>query len=90
VRGRRPGAGESIRPYAEMLSCHGYSVLAVDLRGHGGSEGRANRLGWQVALGTSGGRELSRCEFVRAARCGVETAEAVTTMGGNGWSRCHD
>ena len=44
------GAGasrESVRPYAMMLARHGYGVLALDLRGHGRSEGKTNRLGWQ-------------------------------------------
>jgi uncharacterized protein len=44
------GAGasrESLRPYADLLARHGYGVLAVDLRGHGASEGNTNRLGWQ-------------------------------------------
>jgi pimeloyl-ACP methyl ester carboxylesterase len=44
------GAGasrESLRPYAELLGGRGYGVLAVDLRGHGTSEGNTNRLGWQ-------------------------------------------
>ena len=41
------GSREGLRPYAEMLRGHGYGVLAVDLRGHGESEGKTNRLGWQ-------------------------------------------
>lgn len=44
------GAGasrESLRPYAEMLAGQGYGVLALDLRGHGESKGKTNRLGWQ-------------------------------------------
>lgn len=45
-----PGAGnsrESVRAYAAMLVENGYGVLAMDLRGHGESQGRTNRLGWQ-------------------------------------------
>lgn len=45
-----PGAGDSreaVRGYAEMLARHGYGVLALDLRGHGQSEGKTNRFGWQ-------------------------------------------
>ena len=38
---------EGIRAYAELLALHGYGVLAPDLRGHGASEGRTNRFGWQ-------------------------------------------
>lgn len=44
------GAGdsrESLRPHAALLARHGYGVLALDLRGHGASAGRTNRLGWQ-------------------------------------------
>jgi pimeloyl-ACP methyl ester carboxylesterase len=44
------GAGSSraaLRPYAEMLARYGYGVLALDLRGHGESSGKTNRLGWQ-------------------------------------------
>jgi uncharacterized protein len=44
------GAGSSrnsLRPYAAMLVRHGYGVLAMDLRGHGQSEGATNRLAWQ-------------------------------------------
>lgn len=38
---------ENMRPYIDFLAGHGYGVLAVDLRGHGGSGGAANALGWQ-------------------------------------------
>jgi pimeloyl-ACP methyl ester carboxylesterase len=41
------GSREDVRPYAAMLARHGYGVLALDLRGHGQSGGRTNRLGWQ-------------------------------------------
>lgn len=44
------GSRESMRPYAQMLAAHGYGVLAVDLRGHGASQGKTNRLGWQGTL----------------------------------------
>lgn len=40
------GTRASTRPYADMLTAHGFGVLAIDLRGHGESSGRANRLGW--------------------------------------------
>ena len=70
------GAGEtraSVRGIAEFLAEAGYGVLAVDLRGHGESSWRTNRLGWQ---GT---------DDVRAA---VEYLEAkgVTRIGGLGLS----
>ncbi len=38
---------ETARPYAEFLAEHGYGVIAIDLRGHGESQGAANALGWQ-------------------------------------------
>lgn len=44
------GAGDSreaMRSQAEMLRERGYGVLALDLRGHGESGGRTNRLGWE-------------------------------------------
>jgi dienelactone hydrolase len=41
------GSREAVRSYAGMLAGEGYGVLAVDLRGHGGSDGKTNRLGWQ-------------------------------------------
>ncbi len=40
------GLREQLRPYADMLARHGYGVLALDLRGHGESSGKTNRLGW--------------------------------------------
>jgi pimeloyl-ACP methyl ester carboxylesterase len=44
------GSKESMRAYAEMLVRQGYGVLALDLRGHGQSQGQTNRLGWQGTL----------------------------------------
>ena len=44
------GSRQEVRPYAEMLAAHGYGVLALDLRGHGESQGKTNRLGWQGTL----------------------------------------
>ena len=41
------GSREDVRGYAEMLTRHGYGVLAIDLRGHGESTGTSNRFGWQ-------------------------------------------
>jgi pimeloyl-ACP methyl ester carboxylesterase len=40
------GSKESTRRLAEDLVSRGFGVLAVDLRGHGQSGGRTNRLGW--------------------------------------------
>ena len=44
------GSRESVHPHAEMLVRHGYGVLALDLRGHGASQGQTNRYGWQGTL----------------------------------------
>lgn len=41
------GSREGMRSHIERLTRHGYGVLALDLRGHGASAGRTNRLGWQ-------------------------------------------
>lgn len=41
------GSRESVRRQTEMLAENGYGVLAVDMSGHGESEGRVNRLGWK-------------------------------------------
>lgn len=41
------GSREGMRSHIDLLTRHGYGVLALDLRGHGGSEGRTNRFGWQ-------------------------------------------
>lgn len=71
------GAGnsrESVRRYAEMLADHGYGVLALDLRGHGESEGTTNRLGWQ------GTRDVG------AAVAYLQTQPDVKAIGGLGLS----
>lgn len=70
------GAGETrarVREIVEFLAQSGYGVLAVDLRGHGESSGRTNRLGWQ---GT---------DDVRAAVQYLE-AQGATRIGGLGLS----
>jgi pimeloyl-ACP methyl ester carboxylesterase len=57
------GAGnsrESARDHASLLRSHGFGVLALDLRGHGESGGRTNRLGW---AGT--GDVLAAIQFIR-------------------------
>ena len=41
------GSREGMRSHIDLLARHGYGVLALDLRGHGGSAGRINRFGWQ-------------------------------------------
>lgn len=41
------GSRERMRSHIDLLTRHGYGVLALDLRGHGGSAGRTNRFGWQ-------------------------------------------
>jgi pimeloyl-ACP methyl ester carboxylesterase len=44
------GSREDLTAYADMLTRHGYGVLALDLRGHGLSQGITNRLGWESTL----------------------------------------
>lgn len=47
------GAGnerEDVREHALMLHENGFGVLAMNLRGHGDSTGRINRLGWDGSL----------------------------------------
>ncbi len=41
------GSREDMRGQATMLAGYGYGVLALDVRGHGESEGTVNRLGWE-------------------------------------------
>jgi pimeloyl-ACP methyl ester carboxylesterase len=40
---------DGVRSYAEMLSGSGFGVLALDLRGHGESQGGGNSFGWNSA-----------------------------------------
>lgn len=59
------GAGDSrekLRTYIEMLASHGYGVLAVDLSGHGLSEGRTNRFGWQSSKDASAASEYLQAQ----------------------------
>ncbi|RPJ38888.1 MAG: alpha/beta fold hydrolase [Chloroflexi bacterium] len=44
------GSRDSVRSYVKILVKHGYGILALDLRGHGASQGKTNRLGWQGTL----------------------------------------
>lgn len=41
------GSREGVRDHAALLVENGYGVLALDLRGHGESDGTTNRFGWQ-------------------------------------------
>jgi uncharacterized protein len=68
------GSREDLRPYAELLARHGYGVLALDLRGHGASAGRTNRLGWQ------GTRDVG------AAVAFLQARDEVKAIGGMGSS----
>ncbi len=68
------GSREGVRDHAAMLREHGYGVLALDLRGHGESGGRTNRLGWQ------GTRD------VRAAVTYLQAQPDVRAVGGLGLS----
>jgi len=68
------GSREQVRPYADMLTRHGYGVLALDLRGHGMSAGQTNRLGWQSTAD------------VKAAVDYLQAQEGVDQVGGLGLS----
>lgn len=61
-------------PYGEMLARHGYGVLLLDLRGHGVSGGKTNRLGW---MGTAD---------ISAAVAYLKTRPEVKAIGGLGSS----
>ncbi len=65
---------ENVRDYADLLARHSYGVLALDLRGHGESEGATNRLGWQGTLD------------VGAAVAFLQTQQDVDVIGGLGLS----
>lgn len=68
------GAGssrEAMRDQAVMLAEHGYGVLAIDLRGHGASAGRTNRLGWE------GTRDVVAAVAFLTAQPGVVAIAAV-------------
>ncbi len=65
---------EAIRPYALMFTRHGFGVLAMDLRGHGESEGQPNYFGWE------GGAD------VEAALRFLSAQPDVATLGGFGLS----
>jgi pimeloyl-ACP methyl ester carboxylesterase len=68
------GSREEMRSYTDLLTRHGYGVLALDLRGHGSSDGRTNRFGWQ------GTRDVG------AAIKFLQSREDVKAIGGLGSS----
>ncbi len=68
------GSREEMRAHIDLLTRHGYGVLAIDLRGHGSSEGRTNRFGWQ------GTRDVG------AALKFLQSREEVKAIGGLGSS----
>jgi pimeloyl-ACP methyl ester carboxylesterase len=68
------GSRRGMRSKAEMLVDHGFGVLALDLRGHGESDGKTNKYGWR---GTSD---------IGAAVAYLEQQEDVKTIGGLGSS----
>jgi uncharacterized protein len=70
------GSREAMRDQAVLLAGHGYGVLAIDLRGHGSSGGRTNRLGWE------GTRDVVAAVAFLAAQPGVEAIGALgSSMG---------
>ena len=68
------GSREAVREVAEFLAANGFGVLALDMRGHGQSEGDTNRFGWL------GSRD------VQAAVSYLEEQEDVGQIGGLGIS----
>ena len=73
VHGAGDGRG-AVRDYATMLHRNGFGVLALNLRGHGDSEGRVNKLGW------NGTRDVGAAMAFLAGR------EEVRHIGGLGLS----
>jgi alpha-beta hydrolase superfamily lysophospholipase len=74
------GAGDSraaVRDHAMLLKGHGFGVLALDLRGHGTSGGRANRLGWE------GTRDVrAAVDYLLVEEPGVRIGGMGLSMGG--------
>ncbi|HSK48205.1 MAG TPA: alpha/beta fold hydrolase, partial [Coriobacteriia bacterium] len=68
------GSREGGRQLATALAEYGFGVLSLDLRGHGESAGRTNRLGW---LGTTD---------IRAAVDYITAHEGDVAIGGVGLS----
>ncbi len=71
------GSRESMRRQSEMLGENGYGVLALDLRGHGDSDGSTNRLGWE------GTRDIAAAVAFLGEQQGVRSMGALgSSMGG--------
>jgi len=71
------GSRESSRRLGAVLAERGYGVLALDLRGHGSSGGRTNRLGWQ------GSRDIrAAADYLIAHEEGVAIGGVGSSMGG--------
>lgn len=68
------GSRKNVRSYAALLVEHDFGVFALDLRGHGESDGKTNRYGW---LGT---------RDVGAAVDFLQQREEVKAIGGLGLS----
>lgn len=68
------GSRADVRAHASLLRDAGYGVLALDLRGHGGSGGQGNAFGWE------GTRD------VQAAVAYLQGQDGVRAIGGLGLS----
>jgi pimeloyl-ACP methyl ester carboxylesterase len=68
---------ENVRPYAEFLTNARFGILAVDLSGHGESEGQTNRKGWN---GTADVR--AAVKFITSRNQKVEIGALGLSMGG--------
>jgi pimeloyl-ACP methyl ester carboxylesterase len=70
------GAGNSrasLYPYADMLVRNGFGVLAVDMRGHGESQGATNLLAWEgtADVGAAVNYLVERDEVERIGGLGI-------------------
>lgn len=68
------GTRASTKRYAAMLREHGFGILALDLRGHGESEGNANQFGWEGTLDVGAAVEFLRGQAEVQAIGGLGTS----------------
>jgi pimeloyl-ACP methyl ester carboxylesterase len=66
------GSRLGVAEHASMLARHGYGVLALDLRGHGESDGRSTSAPWKLDDDIDAAVEwLAACTDVDATRIGL-------------------
>lgn len=71
------GSRDGMRRQALMFAENGYGVLCLDLRGHGGSGGRTNRLGWEGTADI-----VAAVEFLEEQRDVERIGALGSSMGG--------